>query len=288
MRFAIAGIDRYVGAFEAFIQAGWKPVKLFTVPIENAVDSHSAVTALAAQHSAPIQLSRLTDSDLQFLRQQECDALIVGCYPWRIPDWQPNLKYAVNFHCSPLPEARGPYPITRAILEGRSGWALTCHRLAASLDTGEILATEEFPLQPDECHESLDLKTQMAARKLAARLARQFTELWEQATPQGEGSYWPNYKIEERVIDFHQPVAGVLRHIRAYGRTESLARVNDRWLIVKRAVGWPESHSQPPGTVVHVYKRAIVVTAADGYIGLLEADMAGPNIVEQLARSPAG
>ena len=287
MRFAFAGIDRYHGVFKAFIQAGWQPVKLFTVPVASAVDSNAAVTAFAEQEQIPVQMTRLGIADLAFLRSQACQALVVGCYPWRIPDWQGILDYAVNFHCSPLPEARGLYPTPRAILEGRDRWAVACHRLAPEMDRGEILAMENFALGPDECHERLDLKLQIAASRLAGRVAGFFPQLWAQAKPQGEGSYWPKETLAERVIDFNQPVEAVLRHIRAFGATESLAKVNGAWLVVRRAVGWAEPPMQPPGMVAHVHHRTVVIAAADGFVGLVEADLAQPETVAKLVAEQA-
>ena len=282
MRFAIATADSYLGVFEAFVHAGWKPVKLFSMPIANVIDNHIAVAALAEQHHAAIQLSRLTEHDMLELHEQECDALIVACYGWRIGDWQPFLKYAVNFHCSPLPEARGSYPLHRAILENRNAWAVTCHRLALEFDTGDILATEDFILQPDECHERMNLKVQMAAKRLAAKVAGQFTGLWDQATPQKGGSYWPKHTLKERVINFHTPVENVMRHIRAFGATESLANINNTWLVIKRAVGWKETHNRLPGKVVHIHNRTIVVASLDGYVGLFEPDILRPELVAEL------
>lgn len=277
MRFAIAAGDQYLGVFETLVHAGWKPLKLFSMP-----EDHRRVAAFARRQNAAIQLSRITERDMLELREQGCDALIVACYNWRIGDWRPFLKYAVNFHCSPLPNGRGPYPIHRAILENRGSWAVTCHRLVAELDAGDILAGENFPLQPDECHESLNLKIQMAGKRLAVRISRDFETLWDQATPQDEGSYWPLNTIEERIIDFQQPVESIMRHIRAFGDTESLAHVNAAWLGVKRALGWPERHGHTPGTVAHIHDRAIVVAAEDGYIALLEWEMARPDIVSVL------
>ena len=282
MRFSIAVIDRYLGVFEAFVRAGWKPLKLFTVPMNGDLANQQAVIAYAEQHNAAIQLSRMTARDLRELREQDCEALIVATYDWKICDWRPFLKYAVNFHPSPLPDGRGPYPVVRAILEKRTSWTITCHRLAPEIDRGDILAAERFPLQPDECHESLDLKLQMAAKRLAARVAGQFIELWEHAQPQGEGSYWEKHTLWERVIDFQKPVESIMLHIRAFGATESLANINNTWLTVKRAVGWTEMHNCVPGTVVHVFNRSIVVAASDGYIGLLESNIAPLNIVAEM------
>jgi methionyl-tRNA formyltransferase len=272
MQFAITAIDRYLGVFEAFVEAGWTPLKLFTVPAKCELDQHGSVMALAEQHGAAIQLSRMTLQDMADLRERGCEALVVASYDWPIDDWTPYLRYAVNFHSSPLPEARGPYPVVRAILEKRDSWAVTCHRLAPDLDHGEILGAENFPMRPDECHESLDLKVQMAAKRLAARIAPRFADLWPRAEPQGEGTYWRKPALRERVIDFQAPVDSVLRHVRAYGATGSLACIGATWFAVKRAVGWTERHDCAPGEVAHVHNRSIVVATPDGYVGLLETE----------------
>src|SRR5579863_3833915 len=205
MQFAITAVDRYLGVFEAFVDAGWTPLKLFTVPLKSSLANQQAVIAFAEKHGAAIQLSRMTECDLEELRDQGCEALIVASYDWKVCDWRPYLKYAVNFHSSPLPDGRGPYPVTRAILEDRAAWGVTCHQLSPEIDKGDILASEEFSLHYDECHESLDLKVQMAAGRLARRVARQFEELWGQARPQLGGDYWPKHKLKEHIVDFKKP-----------------------------------------------------------------------------------
>jgi len=282
MRFAITATDRYLGVFNAFVQAGWEPLKLFTVPFRCDLGNQQAAIAYAEQHRAAIQLSRMTASDLAELRGQGCEVLIVASYDWKICDWQPFLKYAVNFHASPLPEGRGPYPAVRAILENRESWGISCHRLTQDIDRGDVLAAEEFPLQPYECHESLDLKIQMAAKRLATRVAGQFVELWEQAKPQDEGSYWKKFQSEESVIDFQKPIESIMRQIRAFGSIGSLAQMGGTWIVVKRAVAWTEQHNHIPGHVVHVFNRSAVVAASDGYIGVLESDIAMPHVVAEL------
>jgi methionyl-tRNA formyltransferase len=279
MRFAITAVDRYLGVFDAFVNAGWTPLKLFTVPARSDQGNQQAVIAYAEQNRAAIQLSRMAARDLAELRERGCDALIVASYDWKVCDWRPFLKYAVNFHASPLPDGRGPYPVVRAILEDRAAWGVTCHRLSPEIDGGDILAGEEFPLRPDECHESLDLKIQMAARRLASRVAGQFAELWGQAAPQRGGSYWRKHKAAEHVIDFRAPTESVLRHVRAFGANGSLACVDGAWFVVKRAVGWTERHDHPPGHAVHVFNRSIVVAARDGYVGLLDSERAPPGVV---------
>lgn len=282
MRFAIAANDRYLGVFESFLRAGWQPVKLFTVPARSEFANNQMAIAFAEQHNAGIQISRMSDEDMRDLQERGCEALVVASYDWIIGDWTPYLKYGVNFHSSPLPDGRGPYPPVRAILEQRKSWGVTCHKLTPQVDHGDILAIEEFALEPDEFHERLDLKIQMASRRLAARVAHQFKQLWDGARPQEGGSYWPKFTLAERVIDFKKPVEEVLRHIRAYGTVESVAYVGQAWLIVKRATGWAEKHGYAPGSVVHLFNRTIVVAVTGGYVAILDSELAPPHVLPEL------
>ncbi len=287
MRFAIATVDRYLGVFEAFVRAGWEPLRLFTLPVANRLDGHEAVVAFAEKNGADVQFERLSERDLACLRERGCDALVVANYAWRVPDWRSSLRYAVNFHASPLPLARGPYPVNRAILERRSHWAVTCHRLAPEFDTGDILAADPFPLHADECHESLDLKIQMAAKRLATRVAHGFDDLWERATPQGPGQYWPNPAIADRVLDFAEPVEAIMLKVRAFGATGSLARVNGVWFVLVRGLGWSEPHDLAVGSLVHVHNGTFVVAASDGYIAVLEGEVPSAEVLAQLDPAPA-
>jgi methionyl-tRNA formyltransferase len=286
MRFAIAAAsDRYLGVFESFVNAGWQPVKLFTVGEKDKFDEQRAIISYAEKHGAAVQQTRLAENDLQALRDQGCEVLIVAGYLWKIPDWSAYLKYAVNFHPSPLPHGRGAYPAVRAILEKWDHWAVTCHKLTPAFDSGDILAVEKFPLEADECHERLDLKIQMASRRLAARVATQFTGLWDKAAPQKGDDYWDKPELWERVIDFNKPVEEIVRLTRAYGANVSLAKLDGNWFGVTRAVGWKEAHTFTPGSVVHLFNRSVVVAAADGYIGLLELNAAPETLAQQVQAS---
>jgi methionyl-tRNA formyltransferase len=270
MRFAITGVDRSLSVFEALLAAGWEPVKLFTVPPSLVTNVNRAVIDRAVGLGIPVQLSRMGDADLADLGARGCEVLVCASYNWRIGDWRPHMPFAVNFHASPLPNARGPYPAFRAILEGRRSWGVTCHRLEHGFDAGDILAAEVFPLAEAECHDSLDLKTQMAAGRLGRRVAADFRALWDKAQPQAAGSYWKFTTDDERTLDFTAPVEVTMRQVRAFGMTETIAHVNGRTVYVRRAVGWTEAHGHEPGAVVHADGRRSVVAALDGYVGLIE------------------
>ncbi|MBN3829085.1 formyl transferase [Burkholderia sp. Ac-20384] len=275
MKFAFAGFDRWRVVFDTFIAAGWEPVALYTIPVDNLLDFNSEMVDRAEKLRIPIRMSRITEADFSWLASQQCDALIVSGYGWRIPEWRGHLRYAANFHPSPLPEGRGPYPVMHAILEERREWAITCHQLDADFDTGAVIAAEPFPIDADEWHETLQLRLQMAAARLASRVAHDFEALWKTSHPQQRGSYWPGLDERQRTLDFTRPVADAMRTIRALGLVECIAPLFGTKLFVRRAVAWQERHDYQPGEVAHQYHRWIVIAAADGFVALIEWNMLG-------------
>ena len=275
-RFAITGADRCVGVLDAFVQNGWEPLTLFTMPTDDVLDTNTTIVRRAQELGMRIQMSRIDERALAHLADVGCDVLVVAGYPCRIEGWQRHVSFAVNFHPSLLPRYRGPHPLVHAILNDEQTWGVTCHRLADDIDCGDILAQRGFALAADECHESLDLKVQMCARTLAAEIARDFDRLWALARPQDEGTYQKRWTLEERTLDFHRTARELARQLRAFGRIECLATINDVCVHVSRAVTWCEKHSHAPGRVVHADGLNMVVSCQDGYVGILEWHMFPP------------
>lgn len=268
MRFAFAGIDFLGDVFETLLVRGWEPVKLFSRPCDGIYDFNDVTTARARSLKLPVQMSRIQRGDLAHLKALRCEALIVAGYPWLIRDWEDYLPYAVNFHPSPLPAGRGPYPLFQAILESVPEWGMTAHRLAPTFDTGPIVAQEKFALAPEEDHDTLLAKCQMTAKTIASQLADDLPGLWTMATPQGSGSYWPRITQAQRTIDWTRSVDEVLRHIRAFGSIEAFAQVNSRYIYVWQASGWTAAHSYRPGTLVHRHRAHLVIAVKDGFVQL--------------------
>jgi methionyl-tRNA formyltransferase len=238
------------------------------------------VSETAQRLRIPVQASRLEDADLAALAAQGCEALVVANYRWRIGDWRPHLRYAVNFHPSPLPEARGPWPLVRAIREGRRAWGVSCHQLSPRFDEGDILAQESFPLDAEESHESLDLRCQLGMRRLAAHVAKDLPGLWERAAPQDQSkaSYWRRGTPQERFLDLKGGVEDAKRQLRAFGLLECAVQAGKTTLFVRRAAAWLESHAHAPGSLVHRNDKYLVFALKDGYLGLLEWSLIPPEI----------
>jgi methionyl-tRNA formyltransferase len=266
MRFAFAGIDFLGDVFDTLIERGWQPVKLFSRPCDRLYDFNDVTVARARALKIPVQLTRMKPADLAALSALRCDALIVAGYPWLIGGWDAHLPYAVNFHPSPLPEGRGPYPLFQAILDRVPEWGMSAHVIDPTFDTGAIVAQRRFPLARDENHDLLLAKCQLAAKEIARSLADDLPRLWREAKPQGMGSYWPRVTAAQRNVDWTKNVDEVLRTIRAFGSIESFARIETRVVHVWEAAGWRQAHRQKPGTLVHRHRRHLVVAARDGFV----------------------
>ncbi|MCG7391405.1 formyl transferase [Microvirga sp. ACRRW] len=266
MRFAFAGIDFLGDVFETLIDKGWHPVKLFSRPCDSIYDFNETTVSRARGLRIPVQMSRIAPADLAGLKALGCDALVVAGYPWLITGWEHHVPYAFNFHPSPLPDGRGPYPLFKAILDECHEWGVTAHVLEPAFDTGAILAQRRFALSPQETHDTLLAKCQMAAKDMAIRLAEDLEALWREAAPQGPGTYWPRITQTERTVQWTGSVADALRTIRAFGSIEAFAQVDSRYIYIWEASGWQEEHGFRPGALVHKHRKHMVVAARDGFV----------------------
>src|SRR3984957_12740424 len=270
MRFAVTATDRYLNIFQTLVERGWTPLKVFTGKVDNRIHPKTAVLDYAKRLKLEVQIPRLTDTNLRELHDLGCEALVVASYKWRIGDWRPHLKYAVNFHPAPLPYGRGPYPTPVPVLQQATTWGVSCHKVEHEFDAGDVRKTVEFPVSRDDDHDSVDLKIQFASKRLSEDVAGRFVEYWDAATPQTGGSYYPLWTDVDRRLDFTQTVEEVLRRVRAFGPLECVAQINEATLFVRRAVGWTESPVVPAGTLVYANGLSLVVAVSDGYVGLTE------------------
>lgn len=78
------------------------------------------------------------------------DALVVACFPWKVPAAVRALAPlgGINVHPSLLPALRGPEPIFWALRRGDRQTGVTLHLLEDGFDTGPILAQAVVDIPP--------------------------------------------------------------------------------------------------------------------------------------------
>src|SRR5215213_8029156 len=98
-----------------------------------------------------ISLADLRDAEtVTRLASVHPDALVVACFPWRLPRAARSLASlgGINIHPSLLPALRGPDPVFWALRRGDRRTGVTLHLLDAGLDTGPIIAQEAVDIPP--------------------------------------------------------------------------------------------------------------------------------------------
>ena len=67
----------------------------------------------------------------------------------------------INLYTGPLPEYRGSFARTHAILNGEKSFAVTVHDLSERVGRGDIIGELQFPVLPSETALSLDARAQL-------------------------------------------------------------------------------------------------------------------------------
>lgn len=105
----------------------------------------------------------------------------------------------INFHPALLPEYKGTGGYNLAIMDELDQWGNTAHYVDASIDTGEIIEVDRFPIDAEtETAQSLERKTMQAlepfAQRIIARAIESKTKL--PTTPNIGGRYVSRDEME--------------------------------------------------------------------------------------------
>ena len=112
----------------------------------------------AAQRFLAAHTSKLTVLEGEFghpppaeLGTWQGDYIVSFLSPWIVPEatLRRTAKAAINFHPAP-PEDPGIGCYNFAIYDGAPMYGVTCHHMAARVDTGDIVRVVRFPLLPDD------------------------------------------------------------------------------------------------------------------------------------------
>jgi methionyl-tRNA formyltransferase len=131
-------------------------------------------------------------------------------------------QIAVNLHMAPLPEYRGSNQFSFAIVEGKTEFGTTIHRIDTRIDHGELLFEKRFPI-PVNCWVSeLYRLTEAASLALFKESLRAIVTGEYTLTPQrelagsrGTALHFRKEMAELKQIDLSWDAEKIARHIRA-------------------------------------------------------------------------
>ena len=193
-----------------------------------------------------------------------------------------------NLHASLLPQYRGAAPINWAVINGDTETGVTTFFLTHEIDTGKIIRQKHLPIADTDnvgtVHDALmaigaGLVTETVDLLLAGKV---------DAIPQEEFikdviELRPAPKIFKDTcrIDWNQPLKKIYDFIRGLSPypaawTELVAVDGSRQALkVYQAEKHPASHNQAVGTILTDAKSYIDIVVEDGYIRLLDLQLAG-------------
>ena len=168
----------------------------------------TAVKALALEHSLPVYTpDSLKGEDFAALLSEiNPDLIAVVAYGKILP--KSVLDYpkhgCINVHVSLLPKYRGAAPMQRAIINGEKETGVTIMYMAEGVDTGDIIATEAFPIGSEDDFEAIHDRSAETGAKLLVKTIRDITDGTATRTPQDDSLATHAAKIEKEdcKIDF--------------------------------------------------------------------------------------
>jgi methionyl-tRNA formyltransferase len=125
---------------------------------------------------------------------------------------------SLNMHFSVLPRWRGAAPVQRAILEGDERTGVTVMLMDAGMDTGPILATVEVQIEDGEDAGTLGGRLAELGAPLLVDTLRDLAAGAIEPHPQDQAAatHAPKPTARERVIDWGDPAAAIVRRVRAF------------------------------------------------------------------------
>ena len=288
--------DFAVESLRALVEGGYNVVGVITMP-DKPVGRHGSVLQASpvkeyalSQNLPVLQPEKLKDETfISELRALKADLQIVVAFRM-LPEvvWDMPRFGTFNLHASLLPQYRGAAPINWAVINGDTETGVTTFFLTHEIDTGKIIRQKHLPIADTDnvgtVHDALmaigaGLVTETVDLLLAGKV---------DAIPQEEFikdviELRPAAKIFKDTcrIDWNQPLKKIYDFIRGLSPypaawTELVAVDGSRQALkVYQAEKHPASHNQAVGTILTDAKSYIDIVVEDGYIRLLDLQLAG-------------
>ncbi|MDR2562597.1 MAG: methionyl-tRNA formyltransferase [Prevotellaceae bacterium] len=248
----------------------------------------SEVKQFALSQSIPImQPEKLRDPQfLHELRSLQADLFIVVAFRM-LPEviWSMPPLGTINLHASLLPQYRGAAPINHALINGEKTSGLTTFVISQEIDTGGLLLQREVSIDEDETAGQLHDKLMCAGAELLEETVRRIAANDIRPYPQPET---PNLKTAPKLTKetslikwdrLGEEIRNLVRGLSPYPAawSELISSDNTAPLQMKifKTRAEKTTHQLQAGTIVTDRKTFMKVACADGFVHIVELQLAG-------------
>ncbi len=284
--------DFSVGTLEKIVAAGHEVACVVTQPDKprgrGKEMQPTPVKVAALQHELPVyQPKRVRDPEaVEKIRSYEPDVIVVVAFGQIIPQQILDIpRYGcINVHASLLPKYRGAAPIQWAVLDGEKVSGVTIMRMDAGLDTGDMIAKVEVPLDESETAGTLFDKLSTAGAKLLVQTLPSLadgTAVYEKQPEESPTPYARMIKKQDGEINWARSAEEIERWIRGMSPWPSAyTHLGNKTLKIWTAKAEEGQKNCAPGTVLEAGKEGLVVSAGHGALRLLEIQLEGKKRME--------
>ncbi|MCF7641115.1 methionyl-tRNA formyltransferase [Acinetobacter johnsonii] len=285
MKIIFAGTPEFAAvALDALLKTEHEIVAVYTQPDRKAGRGQkltaSAVKQLALAHDIavyqPLHFKSSTEEGLAAqaeLKALNADVMVVAAYGLILPQVVLDTpKYGcLNIHGSLLPRWRGAAPIQRAISSGDTETGITIMKMAAGLDTGDMMYKTYCPIEATDTSASLhDKLAQQGAEATVKVLASESTlqHYLDNREVQDEALTVYAHKLSkaEAQIDWTSTAVQIDRNIRAFNPwpVAFIALDESNNLRVWGSMLSQENaQAQAAGTILAIDKQGVHVACGD-------------------------
>ena len=290
MRIIFAGTPEFAAsALAALINTENEIVAVYTQPDRKAGRGQkltaSAVKQLAQQHQIPVfqplHFKSSTEEGLaaqKELSAHNADVMVVAAYGLILPQVVLDTpKYGcLNIHGSLLPRWRGAAPIQRAIATGDAETGVTIMKMAAGLDTGDMMYKTICPILADDTSASLhDKLAVQGAEAICAVLEteQKLQHYLDTREVQNEQLTVYAHKLTkaEAQVDWSKSAIEIDRNIRAFNPWPVAFTPIDEannLRIWNSQVSTLSANDKSIGTIIGIDKQGVHVVCGEGVICL--------------------
>lgn len=282
--------DFAVEPLKTLVEAGKDVVAVVTMPDKPAGRGHklqfSPVKEYALKAGIPVlQPENLKSPDfLQELASYNADLQIVVAFRM-LPEavWSMPKYGTFNLHASLLPRYRGAAPINWAVINGDKETGITTFFLKHEIDTGNIILQEKVAIDEEDNAGDVHDKLMYLGADLVLKTLKMIEEDNVITRPQDDAQASPAPKIfkDTAKLDFDKCAADIRNLVRGMAPYPAawfnikLQDGNESMMKIFKVSTEKKNHNYSVGTILTDGKKMLKIACKDGFINLLEVQMAG-------------